>query len=121
MKRLMLAAAAAGTALALPMTGTAAANPNVTIIPAKCSNGETAEARVNLHAGENSGENAASPLVGGGSFKTVEIRDFIGGVEVGSVKSNFPHEATVTCTGELTIEGVAIEFKVSGVLRGSGH
>ena len=117
MKRLLLAAAMA-TVLALSMTGSAAANKNVTIIPAKCSNGETVEARANLHAGERSGENAATPLVGGGSFKTTEFRLFKEGTEVFSVKSNYPKEATITCTGEITLEGETFEFSVSGVRHG---
>ena len=117
MKRLLLAAAMT-TVLALSMTGSAAANKNVTIIPAECSNGETVEARANLHAGERSGENAATPLVGGGSFKTTEFRLFKEGTQVFSVKSNYPKEATITCTGEITLEGETFEFSVSGVRHG---
>jgi len=121
MKRFLLAAAMA-TTLALSMAGPAAANKNVTIVPAECSNGEVVEARVNFHAGERSGENAATPIVGGGSFKTTEFRLFKEGTEVLSVTSNYPKEATVTCTGELTLEGETFEFSVSGVPhRGNGR
>src|ERR1700746_2068472 len=119
MKPLMLAAVTVA-AFAL-MAGSAPANKNVTIIPAKCSNGETVEARANLHAGERSGENAATPLVGGGSFKTTEFRLFKEGTEVLSTTSNYPKEATVTCTGEITIEGETFEFIVSGVPHGGGR
>jgi Ni/Co efflux regulator RcnB len=114
MKRLLLISATAA-AVALPMAGSADANKNTTVIPAECSNGETVEARVNLHAGERSGENAATPLVGGGSIKTTEFRLFKEGTEVFSIRSNYPREATVTCTGELTLEGETFEFSVSGV------
>jgi hypothetical protein len=117
MKRLLLAAAMAA-ALALTMTASAAANKNVTIVPAECSNGEIVEARVNFHAGERSGENAATPIVGGGSFKTTEFRLFKEGTEVFSIKSNYPKEATITCTGEITLEGETFEFSVSGVRHG---
>ena len=121
MKRLLLVVALAAVP-ALTMTASAAANKNVTIIPAECSNGETVEARANLHAGERSGENAATPIVGGGSFKTTEFRLFKEGTEVVSIITNYPKEATVTCTGELTLEGETFEFSVSGVLhRGGGH
>jgi len=116
MKRLLLTSATAG-AVALTITGSAGANKNTTIIPADCSNGETVEARVNLHAGERSGENAATPLVGGGSIKTAEFRLSKEGTEVFSIRSNYPREATVTCTGELTLEGETFEFMVSGVIH----
>ena len=119
MKRLFLAVATA-TALAL-MTGTAAANKNVTIVTAACSNGETIEARVNLHAGERSGENAATPLVGGGSLKTTELQLFKEGVEVFSINSNYPKEATIRCTGEIALEGETFEFVVRGVRHGGGR
>src|SRR5437899_2997003 len=117
MKRLFLAAAMAAV-LTLSTTGSAAANKNITLIPAKCSNGETVVARANLHAGERSGENAATPLVGGGSFKTTEFRLFRAGTEVFSITSNYPREATITCTGEITLEGETFEFSVSGVRHG---
>jgi hypothetical protein len=120
MKRFLLAAAMTA-AMVFALTGSAAANKNVTIIPATCSNGETVEARANLHAGERSGENAATPIVGGGSFKTTEFRLFKEGTEVLSITSNYPKEATVTCTGELTFEGETFEFSVSGVPHGSGR
>jgi hypothetical protein len=117
MKRLLVASATVA-ALALTIAGPAAANRNTTIVPAECSNGETVEARVNLRAGERSRENAASPLVGGGAFKATEFRLFKEGAEVASITTNYPKEATLTCTGELTIEGEAFEFIVSGVRHG---
>ena len=120
MKRLLLVVATAAV-FALSMAGSAAANKNVAIVPAKCSNGETLEARVNFHAGENSGENAATPLVGGGSVKTTEFRLFKEGTEVFSIRSNYPKEATLTCAGELTLEGETFEFSVSGVRHGGGR
>jgi hypothetical protein len=105
--------------LALSAAGPAAANMNVGIVTAECSNGETVQVKVNFHAGEKSGENAAGPIVGGGSFKTTEIRLFSQGTEIAKVTSNYPKEATVTCTGTVfePIHEVTLEFIVSGVLR----
>jgi len=105
--------------LALSAAGPAAANRNVGIVEAECSNGETIHVKVNFHAGEKSGENAASPIVGGGSFKATEIRLFSQGTEFAKITSNYPKEATVTCTGTVfePAQQATFEFIVKGVLR----
>jgi hypothetical protein len=106
-------------ALALSAVAPAAANKNVGIVEAECSNGKTYQVKVNFHAGEKSGENAASPIVGGGSFKTTELRLFSEGTEILKVTSNYPREATVTCTGTVfePVQEATFEFIVSGVPR----
>jgi len=104
--------------LALSAGGSASANKNVGIVEAECSNGETLQVKVNFHAGEKSGQNAASPIVGGGSFKTTELRLFSGATEILNVTSNYPKEATVTCTGTVVEGEETLEFIVSGVPRG---
>jgi hypothetical protein len=105
--------------LALSAAGPAAANKNVQIVEAECSNGETLQVKVNLHAGERSGENAASPIVSGGSFKTTELRLFFEETEILNVVSNYPKEPTVTCTGTVfePVDAATFEFIVTGVLR----
>jgi len=119
MKKRLLAATLAAFAVTLCLAGSAAANKNTGVVTAECSNGESVEVRVNFRAGERSGENAASPIVSGGSFKTTEIHLFFEGTEVASVMSNFPHEPTVTCTGTVfePREQVTLTFIVSGVIR----
>jgi hypothetical protein len=105
--------------LALGVAGPAAANKNTGVVEAECSNGETYEVKVNFHAGEKSGENAASPIIGGGSFKTTELRLFSEGTEILKVTSNYPKEATVTCTGTVfePQQEATFDFIVSGVPR----
>jgi hypothetical protein len=106
--------------LVLSAAGSASANKNVGTVEAECSNGETLHVKVNFHAGEKSGENAASPIIGGGSFKTTEIRLFSHGTEFLKITSNYPKQSTVICTGTV-FEPVAeetFEFIVSGVPRG---
>jgi hypothetical protein len=118
MKRAALSIALA-LVLALSAAAPAAANKNVGIVEAECSNGETYQVKVNFHAGEKSEENAASPIVGGGSFKTTEIRLFSNGTEFLKVTSKYPKEATVTCTGTVfePVQEATFEFIVSGVPR----
>jgi hypothetical protein len=105
--------------LALGVAGPAAANKNTAIVETECSNGETLQVKVNFHAGEKSEENAASPIVGGGSFKTTELRLFSGATEILKVTSNYPREATVTCTGEVfePVAEATFDFIVRGVPR----
>jgi len=119
MKKRLLATTFAAVALTLGLAGSAAANKNTTVVTGECSNGESIPFRVNFKAGELSGENAATPIVGGGSFKTTEIRLFFEGIEVLSVTSNFPQEATVTCTGTVfePKREITLTFIVSGVAR----
>jgi hypothetical protein len=119
MKKRLLVTTCSAAALALSLAGPAAANKNTTEVIGECSNGETIPFRVNLKAGELSGENAASPIIGGGSFKATELHLFFEGTEVLSVTSNFPHEATLTCTGTIfePKQGVTLSFIVSGVPR----
>jgi hypothetical protein len=119
MKKRLLATMFAAFAVTLGLAGSAAANKNTAVVTAECSNGESLLVRVNFKAGERSGENAATPIVGGGSFKTTEIHLFFEGTEVISVTSNFPHEPTVTCTGTVfePKEQVTLTFIVSGIPR----
>jgi hypothetical protein len=119
MKKRLLAMTFAAAAVSLGLAGPAAANKNIGVVTGECSNGESLQFRVNFKAGELSGENAASPIVGGGSFKTTEIHLFLEGTEIISVTSNFPQEATVTCTGtvfEPTRE-LTLTFIASGIAR----
>jgi len=118
MKRVALPIVSA-LVLALGAAGPAAANKNVGIVEPECSNGETIQVKVNFHAGEKSSENAASPIIGGGSFKTTELRLFSEGTEILKVTSNYPKEATVTCTGTVfePLQEATFEFIVSGVPR----
>jgi len=119
MRKRLLVITLAAAALGLGVAGPAAANKNVALVEGECSNGESKLFRVNLHAGERSGENAATPIVGGGSFKATELHLFLEGAEIASVTSNFPHEGTVTCTGTIfePEHEVTLTFVVSGVLR----
>jgi len=108
-------------ALALSAAGSAAANKNSGVVEAQCDNGESISVLVNFTAGERSGENAATPIVGGGSFKTTELRLFVHETaqEIFSITTNFPQEPTVTCEGTV-FEPKAQEtfdFVVSGVIR----
>jgi hypothetical protein len=118
MKRISLSIIFA-LALALTAAAPAAANKNRGVVEAQCSNGETYEVKVNFHAGEKSGEDAASPIVGGGSFKTTELRLFSEGTEILNVTSNYPQEATVTCTGTVfePVQEATFDFIVSGIPR----
>jgi hypothetical protein len=119
MKKRLLITTFAAAALALGLAGPAAANKNTVVVVGECSNGESKSFRVNLHAGERSGENAAAPIVGGGSFKTTELHLFFEGTEILSVTSNFPQKATLTCEGTIfePKEEVTLTFIVSGIAR----
>jgi len=119
MKKRLLVTTFAVAAFALCMAGPAAANKNTAVVIGECSNGESIPFRVNFNAGEHSRENAATPIVGGGSFKTTELHLFVEGVEVAFVKSNFPKESSLTCTGtgvEPRTE-TTFSFIVSGIAR----
>jgi hypothetical protein len=118
MKRLALALIVA-VGLVASTAGPAVANKNAGVVEAECSNGETYQVKVNFLAGEKSGENSGAPIVGGGSFKTTEIRLFFEGTEVVHVTSNYPKDATVTCTGTVfePREELTLDFIVSGVPR----
>jgi hypothetical protein len=117
MKKRLLVAGVFMAALALSAAGPAAANKNRQEISAECSNGQPATVLVNVKANGNS----AVPVVGGGSFKTTELRVFLQGtsVEVFSETTNFPKQPTVTCTGTFFSPEVeaTVDFIVSGVLR----
>jgi hypothetical protein len=119
MKKRLLATTFSAAALALGLAAPAMANKNTAVAVGECSNGETIPFRVNFRAGEHSGENAATPIVEGGSFKTTELHLFFEGTEIVSVTSNFPHEATLTCEGTIVEpkEGVTLTFVVSGIAR----
>ena len=82
MRKRLLVITLAAAALGLGVAGPAAANKNVALVEGECSNGESKLFRVNLHAGERSGENAATPIVGGGSFKATELHLFLEGAEI---------------------------------------
>src|SRR5207244_6736387 len=77
MKKRLLVTTLALAAFALGLAGPAAANKNSAVVIGECSNGESIAFRVNFNAGEHSGENAATAIVGGGSFKTTELHLFV--------------------------------------------
>src|SRR6266581_61410 len=83
-------------ALALTAAGSAAANKNRGAISATCD-GQSVTVLINFR----SNDNAAKPVAGGGSFKTIEGHFFLHGTnhEVFSITTNFPKQPSVTCTG----------------------
>jgi hypothetical protein len=115
MKRWYLAAIVA-LGLTLAASGSAAANKNQGPISATCD-GKPVTVRVNFR----SNNNAAAPVVGGGSFKVIEGHFFLHGTnqEVFSFTTNFPKEPSVTCNGSFTdpMSGELLDFTVTGVLR----
>ena len=103
-------------ALMLTIPASAAANKNQALVPATCD-GQSVTVRVN----QRSSENAAGPVVGGGSLKVIEGHFFIAGTseEVFSFTTNFPKPPNVTCTGSFTDpeSGQLLDFTITGVLR----
>ena len=103
-------------ALMLAIPASASANKNQLLVPATCD-GTSVTVRVNLQ----SNENAAAPVVGGGSFKAIEGHFFFAGTteEAFSFTTNFPKPPNVTCTGSFTDpeSGQLLDFTITGVLR----
>lgn len=113
MRRLTLFALTATLAAATPA---AWANKNRTPQTLTCDG----EPLTLLGSSEKADENSASPILGGGSFKPVEVRFFVHGTgeEVFSFANSYPRPPTTTCTGTIKEGEELFDVIATGALNG---